>query len=722
MCSAEVRVEGDQPHGKAENSEKSPGARAEEEAVTGLAKKAAEKAEGRKEKPTFVEMLGFQAPDLKDQMINQTALESNVEDFLDQDANFIKTQEGYPHFFRNMQDNLSNVKFSNGSSLYNSRPFGILDFYESLAILPGVHALILQGQDELKSDLRPAGPIQENLMNTAYLEKLYVELLKTSNQKEGDGMTDYKAQQLIESDLVVSNPDKIIFLVKDMIATLNKTFKKSLNPFWIAKLDMNSINHFPFPEMPTSYFTGEKGDRSDVGFDRNFIEIQLKPSQNQTHFFPKLRDEDKNINVPPMLLVFCNLIEMLRMRENLILAMADTTALEDCYNRQKKLVNREAERNLFSEHLHIECTSLVDHSYVNFVEHGSLLSKLPQMDSGLAVDEVCPTLRANLNFRNPECIQTLTLDGGLNNLKVTLHYQIIQKQLLQNAVLSNSIVMTPYLKALAEIELLLDHGIRMPNGVLDYTKFLSGPRQAVDFERLKSIKSAYASEFHTRGGELCMAVNAHKTAVRQQIKKLWEDQRAKLGALGFEKKASESYGHQLPQPINKFTMVRLLHDYKHALVHVACRQLSRNVLEDAWRVELMHVTHRDLKHRTTYFGGLQPEHHIFRFEASHQKDTEPPFMQVNKLRLDSKAGLFDGIVNNGEDCLPSNLISTIPSLRSIYKLKSLPDERQQALSESESLFQRFNGHFDYSTVHLELLVYRNLTSQFNHENRSPRLM
>lgn len=76
---------------------------------------------------------------------------------------------------------------------------------------------------------------------------------------------------------MVSNPDKIIFLVKDMIATLNKTFKKSLNPFWIAKLDLNSINHFPFPEMQKSYFTGERGDRSDVGFDRNFIEIQLKP-------------------------------------------------------------------------------------------------------------------------------------------------------------------------------------------------------------------------------------------------------------------------------------------------------------------------------------------------------------------------------------------------------------------------------------------------------------
>lgn len=47
------------------------------------------------------------------------------------------------------------------------------------------------------------------------------------------------------------------------------------------------------------------------------------------------------------------------------------------------------------------------------------------MTSGLAIDEICPTLRANLNFSNPDSIQSLVLDSGLNNLKVSVHYQII---------------------------------------------------------------------------------------------------------------------------------------------------------------------------------------------------------------------------------------------------------------------------------------------------------
>jgi hypothetical protein len=60
--------------------------------------------------------------------------------------------------------------------------------------------------------------------------------------------------------------------------------------------------------------------------------------------------------------------------------------------------------------------------FINFIEHGSLLMKIPTLDSGLAIDEICPTLRANLNFRNPECIQQMSLDSGLSNLKITFHY------------------------------------------------------------------------------------------------------------------------------------------------------------------------------------------------------------------------------------------------------------------------------------------------------------
>ena len=182
-------------------------------------------------------------------------------------------------------------------------------------------------------------------MKTIYLEKLFVLLTKTREQRDGDNSNEYKAQQMIESDLVAGNPDKILFLVKDMMAQLNKNFKKNINPMLIGKLDFNSINHFPFPDVPTSYFT-EKGDQHDVSFDRNFIETQLKKKDKGSHFFPKIREEDKMIQVPPMLLVFCNLIELLKMRECLIVNVIETLTLDECFSSQKRAVNMTSVKSL----------------------------------------------------------------------------------------------------------------------------------------------------------------------------------------------------------------------------------------------------------------------------------------------------------------------------------------------------------------------------------------
>lgn len=130
----------------------------------------------------------------------------------------------------------------------------------------------------------------------------------------------------------MSNPDKVIFLIKDMVSTLTKAFKKSLNPLWIAKLDLNSINHFPFPDIPLDYFRHGQGDEMDIQFSRSYVDLQVKPKQNVSHFFPRLRDEDRQINIPPMLLIFCNLVELLRVREHLILSLAETTTLEQSYD------------------------------------------------------------------------------------------------------------------------------------------------------------------------------------------------------------------------------------------------------------------------------------------------------------------------------------------------------------------------------------------------------
>lgn len=65
----------------------------------------------------------------------------------------------------------------------------------------------------------------------------------------------------------------MVFLVKDMISSFNKSTKRMMNPFLVGKLDLSTINHFPFPKVDSNYFKDEnKGDKKDVLFTRNYID------------------------------------------------------------------------------------------------------------------------------------------------------------------------------------------------------------------------------------------------------------------------------------------------------------------------------------------------------------------------------------------------------------------------------------------------------------------
>ena len=85
----------------------------------------------------------------------------------------------------------------------------------------------------------------------------------------------------------------------------------------------------------------------DVNFSRNFIETQLQSSSApQARFFPKLREDDRRINAPPMLIVFCNLLEVLRLRESLIVALSESTALQEIFNNLKDIANKSSLKTL----------------------------------------------------------------------------------------------------------------------------------------------------------------------------------------------------------------------------------------------------------------------------------------------------------------------------------------------------------------------------------------
>lgn len=106
-------------------------------------------------------------------MKTQQKSNETIEDMMNQDANFIKTQEGYPMFFRDLNDS-SNVKFT-----HYSQSIGLLDFYESLALLPMIHSALTITRNELLSLHKPANALESIALNIAFLEKAYVQFKKS---------------------------------------------------------------------------------------------------------------------------------------------------------------------------------------------------------------------------------------------------------------------------------------------------------------------------------------------------------------------------------------------------------------------------------------------------------------------------------------------------------------------------------------------------------------
>jgi hypothetical protein len=48
----------------------------------------------------------------------------------------------------------------------------------------------------------------------------------------------------------MGSSDKMIFYAKEMISDLSMKPKDNLDPFIIAKLNLESINYFTFPKIP----------------------------------------------------------------------------------------------------------------------------------------------------------------------------------------------------------------------------------------------------------------------------------------------------------------------------------------------------------------------------------------------------------------------------------------------------------------------------------------
>ena len=146
--------------------------------------------------------------------------------------------------------------------------------------------------------------------------------------------------EYIEDDEILGNSDKMLFYSKELQSSAEDE-SSAHNPFVIGKLDMESIKNFNFDNFQGYIDTMNENGRND-NKDQDEAARKMKINKkNFGRFFPKLKEHSSLISMPSMLVLSCNIIEILRLRNTLIMTLEQASILEELYERQMKVMGRD---------------------------------------------------------------------------------------------------------------------------------------------------------------------------------------------------------------------------------------------------------------------------------------------------------------------------------------------------------------------------------------------
>ena len=112
----------------------------------------------------------------------------------------------------------------------------------------------------------------------------------------------------------------MLFYSKELLSSAEDT-STAHNPFVIAKLDLDCIEKFNFDSCQ-GYIdintTSEDHDDKEADEAARKLKVSKK---NFGRFFPKLKERVADLQFPSMLVISCNILEILRLRNILLMTL-----------------------------------------------------------------------------------------------------------------------------------------------------------------------------------------------------------------------------------------------------------------------------------------------------------------------------------------------------------------------------------------------------------------
>ena len=259
-----------------------------------------------------------------------------------------------------------------------------------------------------------------------------------------------------------------------------------LNPYVLAKMSVDSVNCFTFPRLakqdnkyqrqfqdgvkPADWvmkmhkqclvdIAKKKGMMGDID-----VESVIKAQTN-------VSTSNRNIDMPSLLTIYCNMVELMRLRHEIILTVSECKALEDIYKKQAEQCRKQGFHVSLPDGISFEIVDTQDDQsdVINYFDEGT--SHNIKID--LAVREYDACMLSNFNFRNPDTFKINITSSGLEEVRSVLTYQLLQKHLLVVATRTNQLMMDNSMKANSELNLLQAYSVATPNSTFDINSVIS---------------------------------------------------------------------------------------------------------------------------------------------------------------------------------------------------------------------------------------------------------
>jgi hypothetical protein len=152
-------------------------------------------------------------------------------------------------------------------------------------------------------------------------------------------------------------------------------------------------------------------------------------------FTKKINERTDDLVFPPMLVLACNTVEVVRLRQILLLTLEQEAVLEEAYKHQTKLMGKEGVVYFKEQFNFVNHVPNAGENFVNFIDEGPG----DDYDIKLAINEFDRKLRSCINFSDPECFKALILPLGLEELRAVVQYEVMNLQILIVGVRTNQI-------------------------------------------------------------------------------------------------------------------------------------------------------------------------------------------------------------------------------------------------------------------------------------------